>query len=112
MSFFVFNFRVKENEYEWKINNFLNPYIYLFKFTWTIRISCNISLFDFVWNRDILHAIYTVQEKLNRYIHEFKKKLFVHMINKGMKKVFYKIWRIKKLIFMKCEGLWIGLCKF
>ena len=41
--------------------------------------------------RDILHDIRTVWVKSNRYIHGFKKKLFVHMVNEGWKNLFSEI---------------------
>ena len=44
-------------------------------------------------NKDMLHAICTIQVKLNIYIHELKKKLFVHMVNED-----------EKIHFVKYEG--------
>ena len=49
-------------------------------------------------NRDILYAIRIIRVKSNRYIHELKKKLFVHMVNETWKNLFYKIWGTKKFI--------------
>ena len=58
-----------------KLTNFLNPVcIYLI----SLKQYAQAKL-----NRDILHAIRIIQVQSNRYIHEFKKKLFVHMINEG-----------------------------
>ena len=62
----------------------------------------------------MLYDIHTIQVKSNKHVHEFLK------IRKNYSNTWWTrdekkfiLWNVRdeKIYFIKCEGLWIGLCE-
>ena len=97
-----------------KLTIFLNPYIYIFDFTWIVWIACNISLFDFVrWNQiEIYYVLFILLRWNQTDIYMCLKKIIHTHDQLAMKKSILESVKDEKIHFVKCEPLWIELCKF
>ena len=99
---------VKSNKYihDFKIKLLvLNPCIYL------LNSMCTITINLFRWNQIEIYYMLFVLFKWNQIdICGLKKTIHTHS-QWGIKK--FILWNVRdeKIHFVKCEGLWIGLCK-